>query len=325
MTKTPKAENLELRGGGVGVLILSNSADFNNLTMNWAHSLHDLGQSVTVASMTEGSDRWQGVHYKLWQEWLAKAEDALVALKNGCPTVFIIGMGVAGTLALRLTEIHGAEIDGLILVEPSLPDNRLRLRRIWKSVDQGFPLIDQPLLLMYSTREDVDYSESAITISNNVSSPFIREILLKDPQGDERVIRDEASAFIDEVTNGFWLTDIAPDDDADLIDAEFSSIVAGFSLDESFPTNFLDDLDRPDPDDHFIKPDPTLEPIHDATRRNAIVAMILGPIYAITAAIFGFDPFGVEPWPGILAFLGGLVFFFYSLRDGYENDDGAIL
>lgn len=325
MTKTPKTEDLELLGGEVGVLILLGTQDSDELASNWAAVLHRAGKSVTLTRIFPAANGWQDLHFGLWQEWLTRTENALSSLINRCSTIFIVGIDVASTLALRITEIHGVEIDGIILVEPSLPDNRLKLRKIWKMVDEGLHIIDQPLLIMYSTRKEIDYSESAITISNNVSSPFIREVLLENSYNDQQIIAEEASAFIDEVTNGFWLTNIATDDDADLIDAEFESMVAGLSLDESSPSNYLDDLDKPDPEDHFIKPNPTLEPIHDSTRRSAIMAMILGPIYALTAVITGFDPFGVEPWPGILTFLGGLIFFFYSLRDDHESDDGAIL
>ena len=163
-----------------------------------------------------------------------------------------------------------------------------------------------------------------MAISNSVTSPFVREIVLENSFSDLSIILEEASAFINEVANGFWLTDLATNDN-DLIDAEFESIIAGLSLDESHPTNFLDDLDRPDPEDHFQRPDPALEPIHDRSKRNALLAMLLGPIYAIGAAIFGFNPFGIEPWPGVLVFIGGLASFFYHLRDGYNDDDGAIL
>ena len=52
--------------------------------------------------------------------------------------------------------------------------------------------------------------------------------------------------------------------------------------------------------------------------------MILGPIYTLVAAITYFNPLGIEPWPGILAFIGGLGYFFYALKVTPTEDDGAI-
>lgn len=327
----PPEENMEFIGREVGVLILDGTPQSRVMAIALANALSDSGLSVVLPMLNEIRHEWHELNFERWKEWLEISHEALLELKEKCGTVFIVGLDAASTIALRLAQIHGDGVDGLILLEPTLPGNHLRLRKIWKTVDQGLPLVDQPIVMLYSTRAGLDYSENAITISNNISSPFIREIVLEDPHNDFSTIVEESSLFINEVTHGFWLTNIATDDDSDLIEAEFASIVAGLSLDESTPSNFLDDLDRQiaiediENEEHFENPDPVLEPIRDPTRRNAIIAMILGPVYAIAAAITKFNPFGIEPWPGILAFIGGLLFFFYGLQDNFDDDDGAKL
>lgn len=324
----PLEENMEFIGREVGVLILDGAPQSRVMAIALANALHDSGLNVVLPVLDESPHEWTELNFERWKEWLEISNNSLLELQEKCGTVFIAGLDAASTIALRLAQIHGDGIDGLILVEPTLPANHLRLRKIWKTVDQGLPLVDQPIIMMYSTRAELDYSENAITISNNISSPFIREVVLENSSNDFSAIVEESSLFINEVTHGFWLANIATDDDSELIDAEFASIVAGLSLDASTPSNFLDDLDRQIPiedEEHFENPDPVLEPIRDPTRRNAIIAMILGPVYAIAAAITGFNPFGIEPWPGILAFIGGLLFFFYGLQDNFDDDDGAIL
>ena len=49
------------------------------------------------------------------------------------------------------------------------------------------------------------------------------------------------------------------DDEMDLINSEFESMVAGLSLDESTPNTYLDDLERESVSDqnHFEQPNPT--------------------------------------------------------------------
>ena len=48
------------------------------------------------------------------------------------------------------------------------------------------------------------------------------------------------------------------DDEMDLINSEFESMVAGLSLDQSTPNTYLDDLEKHSVDDenHFEKPNP---------------------------------------------------------------------
>jgi len=49
------------------------------------------------------------------------------------------------------------------------------------------------------------------------------------------------------------------DDEMDLINSEFESMVAGLSLDESTPNTYLDDLDQASSldENHFEQPNPT--------------------------------------------------------------------
>lgn len=324
MTENPNLQGLELIAGDVGVLILHEAATSTNLAFTWAHTLHDAGMTVTLPVLATKPVTWQEINSDNLQDWLTVSEQSLAFLKNRCTTVFLIGISMAGTIVLRLAELLGEEIDGVILLEPSLPKNRFALRKVWRTIDEELYLVEQPLIMLYSNLANNEFSENAMVISNSVTSPFVREIVLANSFEDLPIILEETSSFINEVANGFWLTDVATNEN-DLIDAEFESIVAGLSLDESLPTNFLDDLDRPDPEEHFQEPDPALEPIHDRSKRNALLAMLLGPIYAIGAAIAGFDPFGIEPWPGVLLFVGGLASFFYHLRDSNDDDDGAIL
>ena len=324
MTENPNSQGLELIGGDIGVLILHEAASSTHLAFTWAHTLHNTGMTVHMPALARGPVTWQDINSDDLQEWLTIAEQSLAFLKNRCSAVFIIGVSMASTIVLRLAELLGQEIDGVILLEPSLPKNRFALRKAWRTIDEELYLVEQPLIMLYSKHGENEHAENVTAISNSVTSPFVREIVLENSFSDLSIILEESTAFIHEVANGFWLTDITTNDD-DLIDAEFESIIAGLSLDESHPTNFLDDLDRPDPEDHFEEPNPALEPIHDRSKRNALLAMLLGPIYAVVAAIIGFNPFGIEPWPGVLVFIGGLASFFYHLRDDDDDDDGAIL
>ena len=113
-------------------------------------------------------------------------------------------------------------------------------------------------------------------------------------------------------------------DDSELVNAEFDSIVSTLSLDQSSPTTYLDQLAAIDDSDRFVAPDPDLPRIKERANKFAVMALIVGPIWIIASAVFGFDPFGVEPWPGLLATTGGLATLLYRWNlTREEGEDGA--
>ena len=118
--------------------------------------------------------------------------------------------------------------------------------------------------------------------------------------------------------------DLRSDDDSELVDAEFNSIVSTLSLDQSSPSSYLDQLDQLDHSDRFVAPDPKLPRIKERANRFSVIALIVGPIWIIFSAVIGFDPFGIEPWPGLLATTGGLATLLYRWKlTREEGEDGA--
>ena len=118
--------------------------------------------------------------------------------------------------------------------------------------------------------------------------------------------------------------DLRIDDDSDLVNAEFESIVSTLSLDESTRSTYLDQIDAIDDSESFVAPNPELPRIKDKANRIAVMALIVGPTWIVAAAVIGFDPFGVEPWPGLLATTGGLATLLYRWNlTREEGEDGA--
>jgi hypothetical protein len=118
--------------------------------------------------------------------------------------------------------------------------------------------------------------------------------------------------------------DLRTDDDSELVNAEFDSIVSTLSLDQSLPSTYLDQLDSIENSERFIPPNPELPRIKERANRIAVLALITGPIWIVTAAVIGFDPFGIEPWPGLIATTGGLFTLLYRWNlTREEGEDGA--
>jgi hypothetical protein len=118
--------------------------------------------------------------------------------------------------------------------------------------------------------------------------------------------------------------DLRNDDDSELVNAEFDSIVSTLSLDQSSPSTYLDQLAAIDDSERFVAPDPDLPRIKERANKIAVMALIVGPIWIVASAVLGFDPFGVEPWPGLLATTGGLATLLYRWNlTREEGEDGA--
>ena len=118
--------------------------------------------------------------------------------------------------------------------------------------------------------------------------------------------------------------DLRNDDDSELVNAEFDSIVSTLALNQSSPSSYLDQLEAIDHSERFVAPNPDLPRIKEQASKIAVMALIIGPIWIIASAVFGFDPFGVEPWPGLLATTGGLATLLYRWNlTREEGEDGA--
>ena len=200
------------------------------------------------------------------------------------------------------------------------------LKKLWKRVEEDLYLVDIPMLICYSEKDQTVNPVSSEIIMDEVYSPIIREVIFEkslhnvalDHEAQDLI--DESNEFISDVISG----ELEVDDETELINAEFDSIVSGLSLDESSPGNFLDDLDRID-DEHFVQPNPPL-PTTDQLGRVAIAGLVGGPAYLIIEFVSGFDLLGFGPWPGILAFIGGVVISIVKFaRPDDDFDEGAVL
>jgi carboxylesterase len=200
------------------------------------------------------------------------------------------------------------------------------LQKLWKRVSEDLYLVDIPMLICYSENDKTVSPISSEIIMDEVYSPIIREVIFEksfhnvahDLEAQELI--DESNEFISDVLAG----NLEVDDETELINAEFDSIVSGLSLDESSPSNFLDDLDRV-ADEHFVQPNPPL-PRTDHLGRIAITGLVGGPAYLLIEFVSGFDLLGFGPWPGILAFIGGVVTSMIKFaRPDDDFEDGAIV
>jgi len=120
MLPMPDAEPFRHDGGPVGVLLCHGFTGSPASMRPWAQFLADAGYTVRLPRLPGHGTRWQDLQLTRWPDWYATVEGDFLELHEKCEQVFICGLSMGATLALRLAEVHGTDVAGLVVVNPSL-------------------------------------------------------------------------------------------------------------------------------------------------------------------------------------------------------------
>ncbi len=107
-------------GSGVGVLVLHGFTGSPKSMRPWADHLAAEGLSVRLPRLPGHGTTWTDMSVTRWDDWLAEAGRAFDELAATCSDVFVAGLSMGGSLALRLAETKGAAVKGLVLVNPAV-------------------------------------------------------------------------------------------------------------------------------------------------------------------------------------------------------------
>ncbi len=124
MSDIANSENFYLSGGKTGVLLLHGFTGSPASVLPWARGIHEAGFTVSVPRIAGHGTRWQDLNRSSWEDWLDSAESAFNTLKVNCDQVFVGGFSVGGALALKLAQSRSKDIEGLLLLNPSIFDER---------------------------------------------------------------------------------------------------------------------------------------------------------------------------------------------------------
>ncbi|MDI2126127.1 alpha/beta hydrolase [Yinghuangia seranimata] len=130
MSILPGAEPYQHDGGPVGFLLSHGFTGTPQSMRPWAEHLAAAGLTVSLPLLPGHGTRWQDMALTTWQDWYAEVERAFDALRERCETVFVGGLSMGGTLALRLAELRGDQVAGLVLVNPSVHADDPRLKAL---------------------------------------------------------------------------------------------------------------------------------------------------------------------------------------------------
>lgn len=130
MTNLPERPNSQNRqdirfsGGKIGVLVIHGFTGSPESIRPWAEGFGDAGFTVLAPTLPGHGTTVDDLNRTQWSDWYERVESAFLELKSTCDRVFVAGFSVGGALALRLAQIRGSEMEGVLLCNASIFDDR---------------------------------------------------------------------------------------------------------------------------------------------------------------------------------------------------------
>ncbi|RFU22538.1 alpha/beta hydrolase [Geodermatophilus marinus] len=112
-------------GEGTGVLLVHGFTGSPFSMRPWGEHLAAEGFAVRAPLLPGHGTRWQDCNLTTEEDWVRAVSAALDELAAECDRVVVAGLSMGGTLALRLAQLRPDEVEGLVLVNPSLLTERL--------------------------------------------------------------------------------------------------------------------------------------------------------------------------------------------------------
>jgi len=107
-------------GGSTGVLLCHGFTGSPASLRPWADRLAAAGLTVSLPRLPGHGTTWQDMAHTRWEDWYAEVDRAYEELRGHANEIFLMGLSMGACLALRLTELRGDGVAGLVLVNPSL-------------------------------------------------------------------------------------------------------------------------------------------------------------------------------------------------------------
>lgn len=120
MPVLPGAEPFSHQGGPTGVLLCHGFTGSPQSLRPWAEYLAEAGLTVSLPRLPGHGTTWQEMARTRWEDWYAEVDRAFDELRASADEIFVMGLSMGGCLALRLAELRGQAVSGLVLVNPSV-------------------------------------------------------------------------------------------------------------------------------------------------------------------------------------------------------------
>lgn len=104
----------------VGVLVCHGFTGSPHSVRPWARHLAAQGWTVSLPLLPGHGTDWRDCNRTGWTDWFGRVDEEFDGLRQRCEKVFVCGLSMGATLALRLAQEHGAAVAGLVLVNPTV-------------------------------------------------------------------------------------------------------------------------------------------------------------------------------------------------------------
>ncbi|WP_067128228.1 alpha/beta hydrolase [Microtetraspora malaysiensis] len=114
------AEPYQHDGGEIGVLLCHGFTGSPQALRPWGEYLAEAGLTVALPRLPGHGTTWQEMSRTRWEDWYAELDKSFADLRGACAEVFVMGLSMGGCMALRLAEVHGELVRGVVVVNPSV-------------------------------------------------------------------------------------------------------------------------------------------------------------------------------------------------------------
>jgi carboxylesterase len=139
----PFAHDAAGPNGETGVLLSHGFTGSPRSMRPWAEHLAAEGYTVRLPRLPGHGTSWPELNRTRFEDWYAALDAALTELRGRCSHIVVAGLSMGGTLATKLAEDRGSEVDGVMVVNPlfKLEDWRLTFLPALKWVVPAIPAI----------------------------------------------------------------------------------------------------------------------------------------------------------------------------------------
>jgi carboxylesterase len=113
----------ETGGRRLGVLLVHGFTGSPYSLRSWGERLAAQGYAVSVPRLPGHGTSWREANRTGWEDWYGEVERAFEKLRPDCDHVVVGGLSLGASLALRLAELRGGDVTGLVLVNPALTND----------------------------------------------------------------------------------------------------------------------------------------------------------------------------------------------------------
>jgi carboxylesterase len=120
MPVMPGAEPFTHVGASTGALLCHGFTGSPQSLRPWADYLAEAGLTVWLPRLPGHGTTWRDLARTRWEDWYAEIDRAFDQIQAHADEIFVMGLSMGGCLALRLAELRGSAVSGLVLVNPSV-------------------------------------------------------------------------------------------------------------------------------------------------------------------------------------------------------------